>query len=52
MPGCDLLDGLGEGVDDDSGFAAPEALDAELGGLVLALGWAPEADDDAVGGQV
>ena len=51
-PVCDLLECLGEGVDDDGGFAVAEALDEEFRGLVGIFGWAPEADDNAVVGQV
>jgi len=47
----DLLEGLGEGVDDDVGFAAAKALDGELG-LVGVFSGVPEANDDAVVGQV
>ncbi len=52
MPLRDLLEGLGEGVDDDCGFAAAEALDGLLGGLVGIVGGVPETNDDAVVGQV
>ena len=52
VPVCDLPDGLGEGVDDDGGSAAAEALDGEVGGLVGVFGGVPEADDDAVVGKV
>lgn len=48
---CDLLEGLREGVDDDVGFAAAKALDGEVG-LVGFFGGVPEANDDAVVGQV
>ena len=52
VPVGDLLKGLGEGVDDDVGFAAAEALDGLFGGLVGVVGGVPEADDDAVVGKV
>jgi len=52
MPLRDLLEGLGESVDDDSRFAAAEALNGLLGGLVGIVGGVPEANDDAVVGQV
>jgi hypothetical protein len=48
----DLLQGLGQGADNDVGFAAAEAFDGELGGLVGVFGWVPEADDDAVVGEM
>ena len=47
----DLLESLGEGVDDDVGFPAAKALDGELG-LVGVFSGVPEANDDAVVGQV
>jgi len=52
VPLSDLLKGLVEGVDDDVGFAAAEALNGLLGGLVEVVGVVPEADDDAVVRQV
>jgi len=52
MPLRDLLEGLSESVDDYCGFAAAEALDGLLGGLVGIVGGVPEANDDAVVGQV
>ena len=52
MPLGDLLEGLGESVDDDGGFAAAEALDGVFGGLVGIFGGVPETDDDAVVGKV
>ncbi len=52
MPLRDLLEGLGECVDDDGGFAAAEAFDGLLGGLVGIVGGVPEANDDAVFRQV
>ena len=48
MPVRDLLECLGEGGDDDVGFAAAEAFDELFGGLVGIVGGVPEADDDAV----
>lgn len=51
-PVSDLLEGLGEGVDDHVGFAAAEAFDREVGGLVGIVGGVPQADDDAVVGKV
>ena len=52
MPVIDLLEGLGEGVDDQSGSSIAEALDGEVGGLLRIVGSVPETDDDAVVGQV
>ena len=43
-----LLEGLGEGAEDNIGAAIAEAFD----GLVGVIGSIPEADADAVGGQV
>lgn len=51
-PVGDLLEGLGQGVDDDGGFAAAEAFNGEFGGLVGVFGWVPETDDDAVVGEM
>jgi hypothetical protein len=51
-PVGDLLQGLGQGAHDDVGFAAAEAFDGELGGLVGVFSWVPEADDDAVVGEM
>jgi hypothetical protein len=56
LPLGDLLEGLGEGVDDYVGVAGTEALDGVLGGLVGGLGGivdgVPEADADAIGREV
>ena len=52
MPVIDLFEGLGEGVDDDSGSSVAEALDGEVGGLVGIVGGVPETDDDAIVGKV
>ena len=52
MPLSDLLKGLVQGVDDNIGFAAAEALDGLLSGLVEVVCGVPEADDDAVIGKV
>ena len=52
MPLRDLLEGLGECVDDDRRFAAAKALDGLLGSLFGIVGGVPEANDDAVVGQV
>ena len=51
-PVGDLLQSLGEGVDDDVGLADAEALDGQLGSLFGVFGTVPQADDDAVVGQV
>jgi hypothetical protein len=48
MPMCDLPDRLGQGVDDDAGFAVAEALDGEVVGLVGVFSGVPKADDDAI----
>jgi len=50
MPLRDLLEGLGECVDDDRRFAAAKALDGLLGSLFGIVGGVPEANDDAVVG--
>lgn len=52
VPLRDLVEGLGQGVDDYVGSAAAEALDGLLDGLVEVVGGVPEADDDAIVGQV
>ena len=51
-PKCDLPEGLSESVNNDGGFAAAEALDAKVVGLIGVFGGVPEADDDAVLGKV
>jgi hypothetical protein len=51
-PDGDLPEGLSESADDDGGFAVAEALDGEVGSLVGVVGGVPEADHDAIVGQV
>lgn len=51
-PVGDLLEGLGEGVDDDVGLAVAEAFDGQLGSLFGIFGSVPQANDDAVVGKV
>jgi hypothetical protein len=51
-PESDLPEGLGESVDDDGGLAVAEALDGEVGGLFGVVGGVPQADDDAIVGQM
>ena len=51
-PLSDLLKCLSESGDDESWSAVAEALDGEVGGLVGIFGGVPQADDDAVVGQV
>lgn len=51
-PECDLPEGLSESVYDDGGLAVAEALDGEVGGLFGVVGGVPQADHDAIVGQV
>ena len=52
LPVADLLEGLGEGVDDDIGLAVAETLDGEVRSLLRIVRDVPESDDDAVVGKV
>ena len=51
-PESDLLKGLGQCVNDDGGFSGAETLDGKVRHLVGVIGCVPEADDDAVMGQM
>ena len=51
-PESDLPEGLSESVDDDGGLAVAEALYGEVGSLFGVVGGVPQADHDAVVGQV
>ena len=51
-PEGDLAEGLSESVDDDGGLAVAEALDGEIGSLFGVVGGVPQADDDAIVGQM
>lgn len=52
LPMGDLLESLGERVDDDIGPAVAETLDSEVRGLLRIVRDVPESDDDAVIGKV